>query len=164
MAVARDEVIRPDGAPGTFAVVHIKAGISVLALDDEGFVYLTEEFRYAVGRHTLEVVSGGADAGEDPLAAAQRELKEELGIEAAEWIDLGRVDPFTSMLLSPTRLFLARRLRFGDHAPEGTEQIRCVKMPLDEAVEAVMDGRITNGPSCVLILKANRWLHEGRTA
>jgi len=48
---------------------------------------------------------------------------------------------------------LARKLTFGDHAPEGTEQIRCLKMPLTEAVQKVIDSHITHGPSCVLILK-----------
>jgi ADP-ribose pyrophosphatase len=158
LTVTRDEVTRPDGRPGTFCVVHIQPGVSVLPLDAEGDVHLTEEFHYAVGRRTLEVVSGGRDPGEDALAAAKRELKEELGIEADDWTDLGVVDPFTSMLLSPTRLFLARGLRFGEHDREGTEQIHPVRLPLAEAVAAVMDGRITHAPSCTLILKAERWL------
>jgi ADP-ribose pyrophosphatase len=149
-----DEVVRPDSTPGTFSVVHIKPGISVVAMDDEGVVYLTEEFRYAVGRMSLEVVSGGVEDGEEPLAAARRELKEELGIEASEWTDLGRADPFTSMVLSPARLFLARKLSFGEHDPDGSEQIRCVPMPLAEAVQAVLDSRITHSPSCLAILKA----------
>jgi ADP-ribose pyrophosphatase len=148
-----DEVIRPDGTPGTFSVVHVKRGTCVLPIDEDGFVYLAEEFRYAVGRTSLEVVGGGIDAGEEPLAAARRELKEELGIEASRWTDLGSVDPFTSMVLSPARLFLATGLTFGEHAREGTEQICCVRIPLDGAVQAVLDGRITHGPSCVLILK-----------
>jgi ADP-ribose pyrophosphatase len=154
ITLTMDDVIRPDGNPGTFSVVQVKPGVSVLALDEEGFVYLTEEFRYAVGCRSVEVVSGGIDPGEDPLAAARRELKEELGIEAAEWDDLGAVDPFTSMVLSPARLFLARGLSFGEHDREGTELIKCLKMPLAEAVQAVLDSRITHGPSCVLILKA----------
>ena len=78
--VDRDEVIRPDGAPGTHAVVRLKPGVSVLPVDDSGTVYLTEEFHYAVGRTTLEAVSGGIEADEDPLVAARRELEEELGI------------------------------------------------------------------------------------
>jgi ADP-ribose pyrophosphatase len=48
---------------------------------------------------------------------------------------------------------LARKLTFGDHAPEGTEQIRCLKMPLTEAIHKIMASEITHGPSCVLILK-----------
>lgn len=161
VAVTVDDVIRPDGKPGTFTVVTMPPGVSVLPLDADGTVYLTEEFRYAVGTDCLETPSGGREDGEDPLAAAQRELKEELGIEADEWVDLGRVNPFTSMVLSPAQLFLARGLRFGSPHREGTEQIRRVRMPLAEAVEAVMSGRITHAQSCVLILKAARWLAAG---
>jgi ADP-ribose pyrophosphatase len=158
-----DEVVRPDGTPGTFSVVQVMPGVCVLAVDGDGIAYLAEEFRYAVGRPSLEVVGGGVEPGEAPLAAAKRELKEELGIEASDWTDLGALDPFTSMVLSPARVFLARGLRFGNHEREATEQIRCVKLPLAEAVRAVMDGRITHAPSCVLILKAGLWLAGGKT-
>jgi ADP-ribose pyrophosphatase len=158
VSVSCDEVIRPDGRPGTHAVVDIKSGVAVLALDEAGFVYITDEFHYGVGRHTLEVVSGGCDPGEDPLATAQRELREELGITAAEWTSLGVVDPFTSVGVSPTQLFLARDLTFGRQAPEGTERIRCVKMPLEEAIAAVMDSRISHGPSGVLLFKTHHLL------
>jgi ADP-ribose pyrophosphatase len=151
--VQRDEVFRPDGQPGTYAVVHIKPGVCVLALDDTGHVHLTDEFHYAVNSHTLECVSGGRDNEEEPLLAAQRELKEELGIKAGDWLDLGRVDPFTASLLSPTQLFLARQLRFTAASPEGTEQIRHVVMPLSEAVQRVMRSEITHAPSTTLILK-----------
>ncbi len=150
----RDEVIRPDGQPGTHAVVRLKPGVSVLPIDDSGTVYLTEEFHYAVGRTTVEAVSGGIDEGEDPPAAARRELEEELGITAAQWLDLGLCDPFTSVVTSPTRLFLARGLTFGAASLEGTERIRCQAVSLAEAVAMVLDSRITHGPSCVLILKA----------
>lgn len=152
--VRRDEVIRPDGSPGTHAVVTLKQGVSVLLLDDDDFVYLTDEFHYGVGRNTLEVVSGGIESDEDPLACAQREAQEELGISASDWTDLGLFDPFTTIVNSPARLYLARDLRFGDSNPDGTEHIRCVKVAFSEAVQMVMDGRITHGPSAVVILKA----------
>ena len=154
--VQRDKVIRPDGQPGTYAVVHIKPGVCVLALDDEGQVHLTEEFHYAVGTTTLECVSGGQDAGENLLQTARRELREALGLEADEWLDLGRADPFTACVLSPTELFLARTLRNVPRALEGTEVIRHVTMPLSEAVDRVMRSEITHAPSMALILKAAR--------
>ena len=158
--VRRDDVIRPDGADGTHCVVEMKPGVSVLPLDEEGFVYLTEEFHYGVGRTTIETVSGGIERGEDARGTAERELEEELGIRAESWTDLGMVDPFTSIVVSPTGLFLARDLTFVDTAPEGTEQIRLAKVGLDEAVDWVISSKITHGPSCVLILKARLFLSE----
>jgi ADP-ribose pyrophosphatase len=155
LSLRRDDVLRPDGAPGTHVVVQIKPGVSVLPIDDGGCVYLADEFHYAVGRNTLEVVSGGIDPGEDALTAAQRELREELGITAARWTSLGAVDPFTSTVVSPTQLYLAQGLTFGKHEREGTEFIRCVKVTLAEAVAAVRHSRITHAPSAVLILKAH---------
>ena len=159
ITVVRDEVVRPDGDPGSYCVIHIKPGVSVLAMDDDRRVYLTEEFHYAVGSETIELVSGGIDTAEDSLAAAKRELREELGIKAAEWIDLGRVDPFTANVFSPTQLYLARQLTFGVTAQEGTELIRCRSFPLQEVVQMVMEGGITHAPSCVAILKT--WMRFG---
>lgn len=154
ISLHKDDVIRPDGQPGTFSVVHLKPGVTVLAVDEQGTAYLTEEFHYGVGRVTIEAVSGGMEDGEDGLGTAQRELKEELGIEAEQWQDMGVCDPFTSSIVSPTRLYLARQLRLGKQALEGTELIRRIAMPLSEAVAMTMDGRISHAPSGLLILKA----------
>jgi ADP-ribose pyrophosphatase len=151
--VRRDDVIRPDGRRGTYSVVNLKPGVSVVAMDEDHDVYLTEEFHYGVGRTTIEAVSGGIETGEDALLTAQRELQEELGLRAGDWTDMGIVDPFTANVVSPTRLFLARGLEFGEHAQEGTETIRCVKMSLADAVRKVLDSEITHGPSAVLLLK-----------
>ena len=152
--VRKDDVIRPDGKPGTYSVVAVRRGVTVIALDEDNVLHLTEEFHYAVGRVTLEGVSGGTEHGEEPLQTARRELAEELGIEAERWTDLGLVDPITSSVDSPTRLFLAQTLRHGPSAPEGTELIRCVKVPMKEAVAMVLDSRITHAATCVAILKA----------
>ena len=54
IAVQIDDVIRPDGKPGTHSIIHLKPGVCVIALDADGHVHLTEEFHYAVGRVTLE--------------------------------------------------------------------------------------------------------------
>jgi ADP-ribose pyrophosphatase len=139
-------------------VVHVKPGVCVLALDAAGTAYLTEEFHYGVGRVTLEAVSGGMEPDEDALQTARRELREELGIRAATWTDLGVCDPFTASVVSPTRLFLARDIELGAQTPEGTELIRRVAVPFREAVAMVMDSRITHGPTGVVILKT--WLRE----
>jgi len=158
--VTEDQVIRPDGTPGIFGIVRMIGGVSVLPIDDKGFVYMTEEFHYAIGKKDIETASGGINPKESFLKTAKRELKEELGIEAREWIDLGLVNPFTAVVESPQRIFLAKKLSFGKDDQEVTEDIKLVKIKLEKAVKMVMDSIITHGPSCVLILKAARYLKK----
>ncbi len=156
--VREDQVIRPDGKPGIFGVVTMKGGVSVLALDDEGYVYLTQEFHYAVEEEIIEVASGAIDGDEKPLETAKRELEEELGIKAEEWTSLGMINPFTTVIKSPSYLFLARKLSFTESKQDPGEIIKLVKVKFEDAVKMVLDGRITHGPSCVVILKAKEFL------
>src|SRR5215203_3266612 len=86
--VFEDAVVQPDGKDGEYATVRMKAGVCTLAIDDEDNVYLTRQFRYALGAESLEVIAGGMDEGE-PLENARREAREEMGIEAGEWIEMG---------------------------------------------------------------------------
>lgn len=158
LEVIEDKVIRPNGEPGTFATVKLKPGVSILPIGDDDDVYLTSEYRYAIEQKSIEVVSGATEADEAPEMAARRELREELGIEAGSWVDLGTVDPLTSILWSPARLFLAKGLSFFEPQTDDSEIIEMVRMKLSEAVDMVMDSRITHAPSCVLILKANHFL------
>lgn len=158
--VIEDEVLQPDGEPGHYATVRMKPGVSILPVDADGTVTLIRQFRYALGNESLEAVSGAVEEDEPALESARREAREEAGIEAREWIDLGGVDLDTSIVHCPVRLFLARELSFTDPDREGTEEMRTVRVPLAEAVRRVMEGEITHGPSCVLILKAARHLRE----
>ena len=153
-----EEVLKPDGEPGERATLRMKPGVAVLALDEEGFAHLVRTFRYAVGKECVEVVQGSAEEGEEPDAAARRELKEELGVESCELTDLGLVDAITSQVYSPARLFLARALRFGEPDTDSTETLEPLKVKFEEAVRMVMDAEITQGISCTLILKAARLL------
>lgn len=152
-AVFEDDVVKPTGDHGKYATITFKPGASVLPVDDAGHVYLTRQFRYAIGRYDLEVVSGSID-GEGALDAAKRELKEELGIEAAEWIDAGTVHSLTSIARCTSRQFIARRLTFTDQDTEGTEDIEPVELKLSDAHQMVVRGEITDADTCLLILKA----------
>src|SRR5215471_2564392 len=80
IALREDRVIRPGGSEGLFGVVEMASGSSVLAIDADSNVFLVCEYKYAIGRDSLEVVSGAMDDGETPLVAAQRELREETGL------------------------------------------------------------------------------------
>lgn len=153
LSVRRDEVIRPDGLDSSYAIVRIKPGICVIAIDEQGQVHLTEEFHYAVGRTTIEGVSGGIELGDTATETAHRELIEELGITAEQLHSFGTTDAFSASIDSPTALFVATGLTFGQAQPEATELIGHVTMPLADAVQGVMSGVITHSPTCILLLR-----------
>ena len=156
--VREDAVIRPGGSEGIFGVIEMVAGASVLPIASDGSVYLVEEYKYGIGRNSLEVISGALNNSESPVEAAKRELEEELGLTASSWKDLGVVDPFTTVVRSPNYLFLAQELGGGQRNPDEGEEVRAVRMPFDEALRRVLECKITHSASCVLILKAARLL------
>jgi len=158
--VREDQVLQPDGQPGMYATVKMKSCVAILPIDSDRVVYLTRQFRYALGKESIEVVCGALEEDEPPLEGAQREVQEELGIKAEEWIDLGVFDLDTSIVHCPVYLFLTKQLTFTQSHQEGTETIETLRMPLDRAVQMVMDNEITHAPSCVLILKAGNALSK----
>jgi ADP-ribose pyrophosphatase len=152
--VYEDRVTRPNGEPGSYATVTVKRGVAVLAIDEKGDAHLTRQFRYAVGHDSVEVASGGVEDGEEPLESARRELREELGLVATEWSDLGLIDTDTSIVRCPVWLFVARGLQATGTDQDATESIQRVALPFARVVEMVMNGAITHAPSCCVILKA----------
>ena len=160
MEVFEDEVIKPDGKEGTYATVRLKDGAGILALDQNGFCYFVKEFRYALGREDIEIVGGAIDEGEKPIEAARRELREELGIEAEEWTEMGQMYHSTSIVNSSSTLFLARNLSFTEKDEDSSEQLETVKMPFAEAVEKALNGDFTHATTCVLILRAQHHLKK----
>jgi len=160
MELFEDEVIKPDGTEGSYASLRIKDGAAIIALDEEGYAYFVKEFRYALGRENVEVVGGAIDEGEKPLDAARRELREELGIEAGEWTELGTVYHSTSLINSSSTLFLARQLKFTEKDEDSGEVIKTVKMPFDKAVEKALAGGMTHATSCTLVLRAEHHLRK----
>ena len=162
MTVRMDNVLRPDGEPGTYSTVRIKPGVCVIPVADDGTCYLTKEFHYAVGRDTIEGISGGIEEGETAEVAAARELAEEVGIVAGRLLTLGVVDPLTAAMFSPTQMFLATELRFTQTNMESTECIERIEMPFDEVLRMVIENEITHAPSCVAILKANFLIQKHR--
>ncbi len=153
--VFEDKVIQPDGKHGEYATIEFISGVSILPIDDEDFVYLTKQFRYVAGRETLEVVAGGIE-DEQPIEAAKRELKEELGITAEEISEIGAIQLDNSIIKAESNFFIARKLSFGKTDRDENEEMEVVKVSFREAVEKVLSGDITHASSCVLLLKA--WL------
>jgi 8-oxo-dGTP pyrophosphatase MutT (NUDIX family) len=158
--VFEDEVVQPDGEDGKYSTVKLMNGASVLALDDEGFAYFIREFRYALSSKNVETVGGAIDEGEEPIEAARRELREELGIEAEEWTELGLMSHSTSVIDSASTLFLARVLSFTEKDEDSGEVIETVKMPFTEAIEKALGGEFIDANTCVLVLRAQHYLRK----
>jgi 8-oxo-dGTP pyrophosphatase MutT (NUDIX family) len=151
ISVREDRVIRPDGEPGIYGVVHYKnTAVGVLPVEDD-HVYLVGQYRYPLERYSWEIPEGGCPEHEDPLQAAQRELKEETGLEARHWRKLGETHLSNSVADEYGVWFLATDLIPGERRPEGTEVIGVRRVPLGEALEMALDGRITDALSILAI-------------
>jgi ADP-ribose pyrophosphatase len=156
ISVREDKVITSSGNKGIFGVVEMKAGST--AMNEKKELYLVKEYKYGIGRESIELMSGGIDGNETPLNAAKRELEEETGLQAKEWIDLGMVDPFTTVIHSPNYMFLALGLEQRSQSLDDDEILDVVKVTFLEALEMVTRSEITHSASCVCILKAYRYL------
>jgi len=152
--VREDAVIRPDGEPGIYGVVHFKnKAIGVVPIDAEGNIYLVGQYRYTLDCYSWEIPEGGCPEGEEPLAAAKRELLEEVGLEAREWKLLGTAHLSNSVSDEEAFYYLATGLIQREAQPEGTERLGYLCVPFEEAVQMVLNGEITDALSVMGILR-----------
>ena len=152
ITIWHDEVIRPDGEPGVYGVVHFaNLAVGVLALDEAGRVLLVGQHRYALDQYSWEIPEGGVPAGESPLDGARRELREETGVEAAEWIEMSRSHLSNSVSDEEAVLFLATGLTHGLATPDGTESLAIRWVPFDEVLAMTMDGRVTDAMTILAV-------------
>lgn len=153
ISVREDAVVRPDGEQGIYGVVHFKnIAIGILAIEGD-YIYLVGQYRYPLNRYSWEIPEGGCGEGEDPLAAARRELEEETGLHAANWEKLGEAHLSNSVSDELAIWFLATGLTQGQHSPEGTEQLKIRRVTFQEASSMAAKGEITDALSLLAIMQ-----------
>jgi 8-oxo-dGTP pyrophosphatase MutT (NUDIX family) len=153
ISVREDRVIRPDGGEGIYGVVHFKnIAIGILAVEGD-FLYLIGQYRYPLERYSWEIPEGGCPEDEDPLRAAQRELEEETGLRAANWVKMGQAHLSNSVSDELAIWFLATGLTAGQCRPEGTEQLAVRRVLFSEALRMVLEGEITDSLSLLAIMR-----------
>ena len=159
--LVRDTVRLPNGKSATREMcLHIGA-VAVIPILADGRVIMERQYRYAGGREYLEIPAGKLDApDEDPLSAAKRELREETGAIAEEWVYLGRIDTTPALMNEKIHLYLARGISFTDRELDDDEFLTVEALPLSELVSMVMSGEIRDGKTQIAILKAARLLGE----
>jgi 8-oxo-dGDP phosphatase len=152
VAVEVHDIVHPSGAAGEHVLIATGRASGVLVVDGDAFV-LARQARFAADTVALEIVKGGADEGEMPLDCAQRELREELGLEAASWTPLGVTYEIPSIVQTPVTLFLAHDLRTVATAQEHVEAVDAVRMPIEDAYRAAVDGRIDDAVTLAAFLR-----------
>ena len=165
ITVWHDEVTRPDGQPGIYGVLHYKGlAVGIVPIDDEDRVALVGQFRYTLDGYSWEIPEGGVPPDEDPLEGARRELREETGLDAAEWRELGRIHLSNSISDEAGIAYLATGLTPGTPSPDGTEDLEVWWVPFDEALAMTGDGRITDVLSIVALQRVALDRLAGRAA
>ncbi len=154
------DVINPGGGQGIYGKVFFKnLAVGVIPLDQDLNTWLVGQHRYTLDSYSWEIPEGGAPPDEDPVAAARRELAEETGLRASTLEFLMAIHTSNSVTDELAHIYLARGLTPGISFPEETESdLRVRKLPLQEAVDMVMEGTITDSLSVAGLLKAARIL------
>jgi ADP-ribose pyrophosphatase len=137
----------------TYQIVRHPGGVGVLPLHADGTVTLIRQLRPAANGPLLEIPAGRLTPGEDPVNCGRRELMEETGLTTARLEPLGVIFSSPGVFDEVIHLFIGHELTQGDAAPEAYEDIEIVRIPLSEAREMAMDGRISDGKTIAALCR-----------
>lgn len=154
-----DNIELPNGNRATREVIRHIGAVCVIPITEDGKVIVERQFRYPVDTVITEIPAGKLDSKtEDRLEAAKRELREETGYTADEWIDMGDYCGAAAFCDERISMYMARGLHKGERDLDEDEFLDVYEVPLSELVEQVMSGEIFDGKTQVAILKAARRL------
>lgn len=148
----------PDGKTKTYELVDIQNAVTVLPLDAEGNIYFVEQYRIGANKNLLELPAGKIEHHEDPLEAVRRELREEIGMDAAE------IKPLGNFYMSPgyaneyMYCFLATGLFQAPLTPDADEFINVKKIHLDQVSELINNGNLDDSKTLAVFMLAQKFL------
>ena len=151
--VTVDKVQLEDGTTSTREIVHHHGGACILPVDADGSVTMVRQFRYAFGEEIWELPAGKLEPGEDPFESAKRELSEECGLSADNYIDLGVVYPTVGYDSEKIYLWAAAGLHKGGQHLDAGEFLDVVRMPFAEALQKVLHGEIKDSKTQIGLMK-----------
>ena len=148
------DVLLENGEKSVREVVYHNGGVSILPIDNDGNVYLVQQYRCAFNSEVLEIPAGKLEKSENPFDAAVRELKEETGFSAEEIISLGEYWPTVGYCSEKIYLYLAKGLTAGDTHFDSDEFISCIKMPYAQLLQMCKNGQVPDGKTQLAVFKA----------
>lgn len=159
LSVEEDEVINPGGGISHYGKINFKnIAIGIIPIDENNNTWLVGQYRYVTDCYSWEIPMGGGPVGIPPLVSAKRELKEETGLTADYWEELIQCHISNSVTDERGITFVAKDLTRGDTEFEETEDLQILELPVEEAIEFVMNGEITDVLSIASLLKLSHTL------
>ena len=139
-------------------VVHHPGASAIVAIDEENRIIMEKQFRYALSDYLLEIPAGKLDKGEDPLVCAKRELEEETGIIASEWISLGTIATSPGFCNEVIHLYVAKGLSKGEIHWDEDEYVEVERYTFDELLQRISEEKIKDSKTLSALLLAMPYL------
>lgn len=153
ISVREDQVLRPDGQPGIYGVVHFRTrAVGVLPVDEDGRIWLVGQYRYPIDRYSWEIPEGGGHDAETLEEAARRELREETGLIAGRLERIATSHLSNSVSDEVATIYRATELVPGPSEPEGSELLQVRRVSWSEAWSMLRSGAITDSMSVIALL------------
>jgi len=155
--VQHDKLIEPGGRESERDVIRHNGSVVILAIDEskskkDPWIVIERQYRHAANQFLWELPAGKLEAGEDPLAGAQRELEEETGYRAKKWKPMVEYYASPGFLGESMKVFLAEGLVAGDAHPEDDELIEFRLVKLSDALKMIEKGAILDGKTLTSVL------------
>jgi len=158
--IKRDVVLLQNGNEAEREVVLHPGGVGIVPVTDDNKVLMVRQYRYPIGEELLEIPAGKLDMGEDPFECAVRELSEETGCMADEYVYLGKTYPSPGFCREVLHIYLALNLHFGEMNLDENELLSVHKIEMDKLVDMIMANELTDAKSIIGIMKAKKYLEN----
>ena len=154
-AFERQQVLLPNGAETNLEIILHPGAAAILPLTGDGEILLLRQYRHAAGGEIWEIPAGTRETDEEPLVCAQRELREEAGVRAAEFLDLGVCLPLAAYSNERIHLFLARGLSAATQSLDVDEVISAiVALPVAKVAAMILSGEILDAKTIIAFTRA----------
>lgn len=153
LQVYSDTVSLPNGSTSTREYIKHQGAVAVVPITDDNEIIAVRQYRYPIGRVTIEIPAGKLDRGEEPLEAAKRELSEETGVESADIEYIGGLYPSVAYTDELIHMYAAKNLKYGEAHTDEDEFLDVVKIKTDKFVEMILNGEIMDSKTQAAVLK-----------